>query len=200
LKKLNENGVRKKGGFMNFKVWCKSFLHIYHIIPNIISSIDKLILLKSANSSYFGDGSKSSTLNQIEGIIDLSQRKINLINLKVLTDETLLDMNKQISKLLVIRYINNVNCKKAIELSGFSRRTYFRNLNKALNEFEKVLYKKVLNNKSIYKSFLKESFLEDIFMRINIFETQVKDEDEFASSKFSNKICSFIINKMKKVI
>lgn len=185
---------------MNFKIWCKSFLHIYHVIPSIINSIDKLILLKSANSSYFSDGAKNSTLNQIEGIIDLSQKKINLINLKVLSDETLLDMKKQTSKLLVIRYINNVSCKKAIELSGLSRRSYFRMLNKALEEFEKILYKKVLNNSSIYKSFLKESFLEDIFERINTFETQVKDEDEFASSRFSNKICSFIVNKMKKVI
>lgn len=185
---------------MNFKVWCKSFLCIYHIIPNIISSIDKLILLRSSNSSYFGDGAKSSTLNQIEKILDLSQKKINLINLKVLTDEALLDMKPESSKLLVVRYINNINCKTAIELSKLSRRTYFRCLNKALAEFEKVLYKKVLNNSSVYKSFLEEKFLEDIFERINTFEIQAKDQDDFASSKYSSKICSFIINKMKKVI
>lgn len=185
---------------MNFKVWCKSFLCIYHIIPNIISSIDKLILLKSSNSSYFGEGAKNSTLNQIEGIINLSQKKINLINLKVLTDETLLDMKTENSKLLVVRYINNINCKKAIELSKLSRRTYFRNLNRALVEFESVLYKKVLKNNSIYKSFLEEHFLEDIFERINSFEMQAKDEECFASSRYSSKICSFIINKMKKVI
>lgn len=185
---------------MNFKVWCKSFLCIYHIIPNIVSSIDKLILLKGANSSYFGDGAKNSTLNQIEGIIDLSQKKVNLINLKVLTDEALLEMNSNLSKLLVVRYINNINCKKAIELSKMSRRTYFRMLNKAIVEFEKVLQRKVVNNNKIYNSFIQEKFLEDIFERINVFETTVKSQDDFASSKFSNKLCSFIINKMKKVI
>lgn len=185
---------------MNFKVWCKSFLSIYHIIPNIISSIDKLVMLKSANSSYFGDGAKNSTLNQIEQVINLSQKKINLINLKVLTDEALLDMNVDSSRLLVVRYVNNINCKKAIELSKLSRRTYFRNLNKAMVEFEKVLYKKVLANANIYNSFLRENFLDDIFERINVFESSLRDGDDSATLKHSNKICSFIINKMKKVI
>ena len=183
---------------MKVKVWCKSFLSIYHIIPNIVKSVDKLILLKGANSSYFCDGQKNSTLNQIEGIISLSQKKICLINLKVLTDEVLLDMKKENSKLLILRYIDNIACKKAIELSNMPRRTYFRALNRALKEFECLFYEKVLKSKTLYESFNKDTFLEDIFEKINLFEKKNNNDD--CVIDYSDNICSFIVNKMKKIV
>ena len=183
---------------MKIKIWCKAFLNIYHIIPNIVNSIDKLILLKGVNSSYFCDGQKESTLSQFENIISLSQKKICLINLKVLTDEVLLDMKKENSKLLILRFINNVECKKAIELSNLPRRTYFRALNKALKEFESLFYAKLLNSKVLYDAFNKEVFLEEIFEKINLFEKKSNSEDCFLN--YSDNICSFIVNKIKKTV
>ena len=61
---------------MKIKIWCKAFLNIYHIIPSIVNSIDKLVLLKGVNSSYFCDDQKKSTISQLEGIMSLTQKKI----------------------------------------------------------------------------------------------------------------------------
>lgn len=183
---------------MNIKVWCKSFLSIYHIIPNIVNSIDRLVLLKGINSAYYSHGQNNSTIKQIDSVINLSQKKVSLINLKVLTDEVLLEMNEKNSKLLIIRFINNINCKKAIELSGMTRRTYFRALNRALNEFEGLFYRKILKNKSLYQTFLKEDELEDIFEKINLFGKESRCEDYFVD--YSDSLCSFIVNKFKKLV
>ena len=130
--------------------------------------------------------------------MSLTQKKICLINLKVLTDEVLLEMKKESSKLLILRFINNVGCKKAIELSNKPRRTYFRALNRALKEFESLFYSKILNNKSLYESLNGESFLEDVFEKINLFEKKSSNEDCFLN--YSDNICSFIVNKIKKIV
>lgn len=183
---------------MKIKIWCKAFLNIYHIIPNIVNSIDKLVLLKGVNSSYFCNGQINSTLSQFESIMSLTQKKVCLINLKVLTDEVLLEMKKDSSKLLILRFINNVGCKKAIELSNKPRRSYFRALNRALKEFESLFYSKILSNKVLYESLNGEMFLEEVFEKINLFEKKSNNEDCFLN--YSDNICSFIVNKIKKIV
>lgn len=184
---------------MNIKTWCKSFLSIYHIIPTLIASIDKLVYLKSVNSSNFYTHNKIDTLSQVDTIASLTQRKVNLINLKVLTDETLLEMDANKRKIIVVRYIDNVECKKAIELSGYPRRSYFRALRKALEEFEKIFKMKVVRNKIVYNSLVSEKFLDDIFCKIDLFENSIKFNEDFNFERYSNNLCNFIINRFKKV-
>ncbi len=184
---------------MNIKTWCKSFLSIYHIIPTLTASIDKLVYLKSVNSSNFHNYNKIDTLSQVEAIASLTQRKVNLINLKVLTDETLLEMDANKRKMIVIRYIDNVECKKAIELSGYTRRSYFRALRKAMEEFEKIFKIKIIQNRVVYNSLINEKILDDIFCKIDLFENNIKFNEDFNLEKYSNNLCNFIINRFKKV-
>lgn len=185
---------------MNIKIWCKSFLSIYHIIPSVIASIDKLVYLKSVNSSNFSIESKNGTQNQVENIMKLTERKVNLINLKVLTDETLLEMDKKKSKLLILRYIDNVSCKKAIELSGLNRRTYFRAINSAFGEFESLFYLKILKSNKLYLSLKEEGFLDDIFTKIDVYNKAIENKQiDENSEKFAKNMCSIIIKKLRKV-
>lgn len=184
---------------VNIKIWCKSFLSIYHIIPNIVRSIDKLVYLKSVNSSCFRLDNKNETVDQIENIVSLTQRKVNLINLKLLTDEVLLEMNTKKAKILKLRFIDNIKCKKAIELSGLSRRTYFRTLNNAFTEFESLFFIKILKSEKLYKAFSTETFFEDIFNKVNTFNSKVNTQaDTFDDEKYSKQLCSLIVTKMKK--
>ena len=189
------------GRQVNIKIWCKSFLSIYHIIPSVIASIDKLVYLKSVNSSEYSLESKLGTQNQIENIMKLTQRKVNLINLKVLTDQTLLEMDKKKSKLLILKYIDNVKSKKAIELSGLNRRTYFRALNSAFGEFESLFYLKILKSNNLYLSLKEEGFLDDIFNKIDLYNKAVENKgDELENTeKFTKNMCSIIIKKLRKV-
>ena len=184
---------------MNTKNWCKSFLSIYNIIPSLIKSIDKLVYLKSINSSNFYSSCNEDTYSQVDKIAELTQRKVNLINLKVLADETLLELEKEKRKLLILRFIDNLECKKSIELSGLPRRSYFRALNKAIGEFEKILVRKIGQNLVVKKSLSKEDFFEEIFDKINVFEKKVEFNERYNKERYSNDLYNFIINRMKKV-
>lgn len=184
---------------MNVKIWCKSFLSIYHMIPSLINAIDKMVFLKSVNSSNFSL-SGEATANQVEAIFNLTQKKVNLINLKVLTDETLLEISKTSAKMIKLRYIDCICSAKAIEFSGLSRRTYFRTLKKALHEFESCFYLKLLKSNKIYMGLKEGGFLDEIFNKINDFNVSVdQTKDGYQADKYSKQICSFIVNKMKKV-
>ena len=184
---------------MNIQIWCKSFLSIYNILPMLVGSIDKIIYLKSVNSSNYNFESLMGTENQIKNIVNLTQKKINLINLKVLTDQTLVEMSEEKSKLIVLRFIDNVECKTAIKVLGLSRRTYFRRLNEALKEFEHVFYTKLIKNKTLHNELKNEEFLEDIFNKIDSFNKSVKElETKSCSTDVSRQLCSYLIKSIKR--
>lgn len=165
----------------------------------LVSSIDKIIYLKSVNSSNYNFESLVGTENQIKNIVNLTQKKINLINLKVLTDETLVDMSEEKSKLIVLRFIDNVECKNAIKVLGLSRRTYFRRLNEALSEFEHIFYTKIIKNNSLYRELKNEEFLEDIFNKIDTFNKSVGEvENKRKSVDISHQLCSYLIKSIKR--
>ena len=186
---------------MNIKIWCKSFLSIYHIIPSVIASIDKLVYLKSIKSSGYSLDDSLSTQSQVDGIMKLTNRKVNLINLKVLTDETLLEMDKSKAKLIILRYIDNISCKKAIELSGLNRRTYFRALNAAFAEFESIFYLKILKSNNLYMSLKEEGFLDDIFNKIDMCNKNIESNisDEQSQERFEKSMTSLIVRNLRKV-
>jgi len=178
------------------KTWSKSFLSIYHILPVLTSSIDKLVYLKGINSSNFNLSNNFNTYHQVDVIGNLMQKKINLINLKVITDEVLLEMDEEDSKLLIFRYIDGLNATKCIELSHMPKRSYFRAFSMALNKFQNLFYLKVLSNKKIYNSFINDELFEQIFNKINLIQDKQVLEN-IDKNKLNNKLCSFIITKIK---
>lgn len=181
---------------MKLTIWCKSFLSIYSLIPSITKGIDNLILYKGINSCQTSYITSNSTIKQAESIIGLSQKKVNLINLKVLTDETLLEMSKFNAKLLILRYIDGISIEKIVEVLKISRRSYYRKLNKALKEFEVILKDKVMKNKTIYTTFANESFFDDVFNRINSFNEKCKSENSL--KVYAENIRNYIINGLRR--
>lgn len=179
---------------MNIEIWCKSFLSIYQIIPQLISSIDKLVYLKGVNSSNFVNNPNNETFNQLDSIINLTQKKVNLINLKIITDQVLLEMDEKNSKLLMFRYIDNMKCKTAQALLNMPKRSYFRALSKALKDFELRFYSKVAKNNTLYSNFSTDEFFDNIFQKINEFEEKISENSEIISTT----LCNIILKQMKK--
>lgn len=125
----------------NQKLWSKTILSSYNYLEKLCDSLDKLIQNTAVNSYYsysFKNGENSIT-NISKKIINLSNRKIDYINLKVLTDKALKDMTKQQAKLLILKFINKIQIDKVCELLQMNRRTAYRRIEKALIEFMDVL-------------------------------------------------------------
>ena len=187
---------QKKGGFMK-KFLFGSFLSIYHMVPKIVESIDRIVFVRSTNSSYFCGVEAGDTEAQAKKILALTDKKIGFINLKLLTEEALGEISTQNAKLLVSRYIDMMTPKKIMEIFDLKRRTYFRQINRAVAEFDAIILRKISTNKSLYSSLAEEEFMKDILSRVDIIENKI-DYDKVDIANLSNCICNLILSKIKR--
>jgi len=133
--------------------WIKTILTIKRFLPNIICLVDKHILSMAANSYsgsfIFGD-MKNGTYNQVEQIIEMEQRKMSLINVKMLIDEIYGSLDEKYQKFVDLKYFQNKNFPSVALGLEIDERTAYR-WNKII--LTKLLKFCKLNN--YQKSFLK---------------------------------------------
>ena len=181
---------------MKTKKVFKNFLLIYKFLPSLISSIDKLIMLRGINSSSYKTDVNTTTLGQINSIITLSERKVLLINLRVLANEVFSKMRKDYVKILVLRFIDGWESKKIAEVLGLNVRTYFRRLNLAVSAFESGMNMEIAKKEHI---FLKgdNSQMQSIFDKLEKWEGY--DEDvEVDTNKCGTLICNSLMKDIKR--
>ncbi len=123
---------------MQNHIWAKTLLSSYRFLERIAGAIDKIIEKKAlASSSMLGsDILTSNTLTLTDKIIELSERKVKLINMKVLTEQALKNMKEIDAKILIKRYIEKVPVESIYADLGIARRTYFRKIGEAESAFE----------------------------------------------------------------
>ncbi len=121
--------------------WSKTLLGIYRYLPRVTYAYDNLVKSRAYNSSAtnsfllgFNDIMKVANT-----IINLTERKNNLINLKVLTDKVLCDIDLSSAKILVMKFIDGKKSNEIANLLHLGKRTYFRKLNFALESFANML-------------------------------------------------------------
>ncbi len=157
----------------------KTFLIAYKDIPRMIKSLDKCVdhaVMSGLGCSHIYNGVTTDML--YEKIIVFKNRQDILATVYELTKNILLKMDKTNAKLLIAKYIYKLPNKQIIEKFGFSTRSMFRYLKKALNEF--CYYLKVYGyDDDIW--FRGESFLE------NIIEYLPKDDIEVPQKALGKK-------------
>ncbi len=102
-------------------------------------TIDKIIseISKSSNSTMLQK--YQSTHYQTNRIIDLTDRKRKIVNLKVIVEEVISRLSKGDRRVLTLVYIDGVRSEDASNLLGVSLRTFFRKKVNALREFSLIL-------------------------------------------------------------
>lgn len=180
---------------MNKKIWSKTLLYAYHCFEKIIVEIDKNVLSCAINSSkIIGEEGTNRAFNHIT---KLTNRKLLLINLRVLIDEALSKMDKLDGDILRHKYIEDFSSDVSAKLLGVSQRTIFRRMDEALCEFSyyinllkgsldfdfvckketwlKEIYNRLMNKevKKTFKKYSKEvDTKEEIVQAINAFENR----------------------------
>ena len=176
---------------VNFEV--KSLLAIYNLIPQVADSIDKLVITRACCSAV--QGIYDGVSKQTEAIINLTTQKVNLINLKILIDETLVEMPKRHSQIVIARCIDKIDINFLAKTLGFSVRETFRKIRTALIEFKRVFLQKILKNKNVWENIIQNFFWIDVFEKINRFEengNKVEVCPEF--------VCNMILKKLRKIV
>ncbi|NCB48245.1 MAG: hypothetical protein EOM55_01250 [Clostridia bacterium] len=176
---------------MNFEV--KSLLAIYNLIPQVAESIDKLVRTRASCSCV--QEVENGVERQMESIIKLTMQKVNLINLKILADETLCEMPPRLSKLVIARCIDKMDINFLASTLGISVRDTYRKIKNALQEFKRVFLKIVLKNKKVWDKIVKNFFWFDVLEKINKFE------DEGGGVSICPKfVCKMILQKLRKIV
>lgn len=123
---------------MQNHIWGKTLLSAYRFLERIAGAIDKIIEKKALASSWATSFSSvaNSTLELADQIIELSERKVKLINIKLLIEKALKKLDKKDAKILICKYFDKMGPEEIIASFGLSRRSYFRRIQDAESSFE----------------------------------------------------------------
>ncbi len=169
-------------------IWTKTILSVYRYLERISGAIDKIILQSALNSrnvstfNYF----QTNTYAISNRIIDLSDRKITLINLKILIENTLKEIKKSDAELLIQKYFDNWKIKEICQYHNLSTRTSFRKIENAVKTFSCRLSLKGYNADSIAQMLKNEGWILNVYSRF----IKKNIEDFYLSNIFLAKAIS----------
>ena len=136
----------------------KTVLSCYNALLPMINQIENLIKQKAKNSYY----NFSPCQTQAEDILKLIEARVDLFDLKSLTEEALSKIPYEDLYLLKYRFFGE---KPNFEFDHTSR-NYFRKQNKALEKFLKALNSIELTEKWFTDKYLKMPFIKNVHKKI----------------------------------
>ena len=170
---------RRKFLMKNELVWTKTILTVYRYLERICGAIDKIIMQSALGSSNIvGQNYFYNNVYAIsQKLIDLSERKVTLINLKVLIEDTLTSLESADAQILIEKYFDGVKFKDLAEKHDFSMRTVFRKVENAEKSFKSKLAFRGYNDVALKKFLEKEKWITNVYDSI-----YAKENDEFQLS------------------
>lgn len=166
---------------MEENVWGKTLLNLYRCLENVTDSIDKIILQMGVSSGRKNSGNFYDSLRQMNRIIELSNNKITLINLKVMIEKSLCSLNEIHKKILILKYFDKNNNQTIIEALNLSRRTYFRKLKEAVKSFSKSLIQFGYTDNYLFNMLKNEEWIMGLYNNYS-----KKNDDELDSFRIVN--------------
>lgn len=172
---------------MELKIWCKTFLNAYRCLEKITQAIDKIVLATGLNLSL--DASISTSK-----ILELTERKITLINLKLFIEKLLNSLEKEHAQIIVLKYVDQVKSEDIANQMNMSCRTFFRKVNASLKSLELALKRECKTHEILLKEYEHEAWLIDLFEKLknqellccNSVHEKNKNEELFQDSKMVN--------------
>ena len=160
-----------------FKFWIKTLISEQNTIPEIIKTVDKIIEIQASSVSFSADifNKNGTTMNQVEKVIDLSERKNSLINLYVMTKKMLKSLTEENNDFLERRFIYNWSAEELAEYYSISTRTIYRKIDSLIKTIycECLKFKwtlKFIESQTKNEEWLKEKFLKcvsDYYKNVN---------------------------------
>ncbi len=169
------------GGNMKLKVWGKTLLSIYNCLFKLVEEIDKIVedfALKGGMSYGF-----NSSLFNMQKIIDLTERKITLINVKVLVEQIMEGLDDTSCKILTLKFIDKIPSELVVKALGLTRRTFYRRFNNGLETFARKLKSLGYDEKNMIDFIRDEHWIFEVYKDFCEKEIQEEFEESFAGAK-----------------
>ena len=118
------------------KFWIKTLLSSFSTLPEIIKTVDKIIELQASSMSFCSDiyNREGSSYCQLEKVIDMSERKNNLVNLYVLIKELYRSLDIENAEIIEKKYLYGYSCEDIAKELGVSTRTIYRRIDKIVDQ------------------------------------------------------------------
>lgn len=126
---------------MNSKDYKIGLLKSYDYLSGYIEQADFCIYNKALGTHNFGCAVKEDTKIQVESIIRLIRQKNQLLNIYNVLTKALNGVEEHERKIIVWRYVKGVSVKQLMQKLELNKGAYYDRINKALNNFEKILQK-----------------------------------------------------------
>ncbi len=150
-------------------LWAKTILSVYRYLERIAGAIDKIIMKSALGSSNVSVSTYhiNNVMTISQRLIDLSQRKITLINLKVLTEDALSEIDKKYANILIERFFDNTKLKEITQKHDISMRSVFRYIDSALSAFSSRLVVKGFDDDKLAKMLEDEQWIKSVHQRLS---------------------------------
>lgn len=148
-------------------IWTKTILSAYNYLEKISDAIDNIVEKRAINSYHMSsvNFSINNTMAVADKLIELGDRKVRLINLKILCEKALEKCQPKHASILIEKYVDGGKAQEIAERYNLSLRTYFRRLNMAENEFSCNLSMMGYDDKKISQYLSTEKWIEEIYRR-----------------------------------
>ena len=169
------------------KTWSKTILSVYKYLEALSNSIDDLVRKKSINSAFYNNGRFDSAYSCANKIMRLTNRKVNLINLKVLVENTLLKLPLKYRQVLILNYVDGVKSCDIAETMHISNRTYFRVKSESLERFADALINEGFTKEKLEEMFCDENWLTKLYNQ-NMREIKTDFNDDVLRYRFFKSV------------
>ena len=148
--------------------WSKTILSVYRYLEKIVESIDRLIETRAlysrqCTSQNYGS---NNVLHICEKITELTDRKVLLINLKLLCEKSLFAIDKKQARLLIAKYVDGRRSSESAELMGVCPRTYFRHIIAAEECFEAEMGKLGYSSSRLKEECIGEGWIMSVYNKM----------------------------------
>lgn len=170
---------------MELKVWGKTMVSVQKYLERLTNAIDSLIEKRAYASAFVSTKNltEQGAYSVANDLIELSERKINLINLNIICFNALKEIDKISAKILILKFIDCLPSSEIATLLEISDRTFFRRLNSAYDNLEKWLLRNNFDKEYFEEKFKNEGWIMEAFLKNK--ETHkkkdVESEDFFKS-------------------
>ena len=186
---------------MKMKFWIKTLLSSQSTFPEIIKTLDRIIELQATSLSFASNiyNLENPTLNQIEKVIDLSERKTHLLNIFIMTKELTKGLSDLDTDFLEKKYVYNTSVECLAKEFEISPRTVYRRLDRLIDGIYEKLKKKnwsllFLESQIKNESWLKSRFISQVsdyiknsnYTNNKIFISQINHSQSSSESYLGN--------------
>ena len=156
------------GEEQKIKFWIKTLLSVHNNIPEVIKAVDKIIEIQASSISFITDiyNTEKSTLSQVEKVIDLSERKNNLLNIYLISQHLFSSVGDDERLFLERKFIFNWTADELAAEYNVSSRTIFRKTEKLIDKIYLSTKRKNWTLKFITLQVKNETWLNEKFKKL----------------------------------